>query len=392
MPTTLLIDGLCYLLAMAGHVGVCAMLMNRLQGSGIEYRYEKVIKKIVKLGALCGVLVPFAAYRFDPCLTAPIQWVGKQVVQFQGYYVCTVGFLLIVALRRLSHVYLDRCPQRWSMVRSRRLDAVGETGSDLIGSGGVIVWPRVPCNEIRKLEVNSKLIQIDRLPPQLDGFTITHFSDLHFTGILTKQYFQWVLQKALDLKSDMIVVTGDIIDNPQLLPWVIDLFAPLAAQTRCFYVLGNHDIRNLDPSRVREALATAGCHDLGGQTTTFEHPHCQIQLSGNEQPWIGAAPMIPDVDVDLHIGVAHTPDLFSWAQDHDMHLLLAGHAHGGQIRIPLVGPVVTPSLHGVRYASGVFYQNATMMHVTRGIGGLQPIRYRCFPEITQLELCRQIET
>jgi hypothetical protein len=72
--------------------------------------------------------------------------------------------------------------------------------------------------------------------------------------------------------------------------------------------------------------------------------------------------------------------------------MLGGHAHGGQIRVPFVGPIVTPSRYGVRYASGVFYQRETTLHVTRGISGLQSIRYRCLPELTQLQLVTTLPT
>ena len=84
----------------------------------------------------------------------------------------------------------------------------------------------------------------------------------------------------------------------------------------------------------------------------------------------------------------HTPDLIGWGRQQDYDLLLAGHAHGGQIRIPGIGPIICPSVHGVRYASGVFQKGRTMMHVSRGISGLQPIRLRCRPELTQLTLRR----
>jgi hypothetical protein len=66
--------------------------------------------------------------------------------------------------------------------------------------------------------------------------------------------------------------------------------------------------------------------------------------------------------------------------------MLAGHTHGGQIRLPVIGPMVSPSRFGVRYASGVFHEAPTLMHVSRGISGLDPIRINCLPEVTKIIL------
>ena len=66
--------------------------------------------------------------------------------------------------------------------------------------------------------------------------------------------------------------------------------------------------------------------------------------------------------------------------------MLAGHTHGGQGRLPLAGPVLSPSFHGSRYASGDFYKAPTTMHVTRGIGGVHLMRINCRPELSLLTL------
>ena len=66
--------------------------------------------------------------------------------------------------------------------------------------------------------------------------------------------------------------------------------------------------------------------------------------------------------------------------------MLAGHTHGGQIRLPIIGPIVAPSHFGVKYASGVFYESPTLVHVSRGVSGLDPIRINCPPEVTKITL------
>jgi hypothetical protein len=132
-------------------------------------------------------------------------------------------------------------------------------------------------------------------------------------------------------------------------------------------------------------------------------------LAGNELPWFGPPPARtadPDaaetsprsaddsreaVDSDdarsaFRILLSHSPDQIDWAREHRFDLMLAGHTHGGQIRFPLVGAVVCPSRWGVKYASGVYHEPPTVLHVTRGISGLHPIRLNCRPELTRLIL------
>jgi predicted MPP superfamily phosphohydrolase len=73
----------------------------------------------------------------------------------------------------------------------------------------------------------------------------------------------------------------------------------------------------------------------------------------------------------------------------DADLALAGHTHGGQIQFPILGSIMSPSLHGTRYACGVFRRGDTVLHVSRGVSGETPLRWRCPPEIALLELTRQ---
>ena len=392
MFATLLLNCLIYIVAMLGHVAICTMAMNRLQGSGIEYRWERVFKKLIYLGAFAGGVYPASAWIADlpnqdgSGLWAPLILVRSQVLGNVGYYTVVITVLVVTGVLRVLHVRRDRCESRWSLLRRRCIDVQAEIEIHLVSDVPVVGWPRFSWNEVQKLEVNVKSILIDRLPAALDGMTITHFSDMHLTGKPGKLYFEFLMEHIVSLNSDLVLVTGDIIDTPELLPWVEDLFSMIAAQGNVYYVLGNHDIRNQSGDVVRQAMASAGCIDLGGKSLIREIQGCHVLLAGNEQPWIGNAPDIPTTKADLRLGVVHTPDLFGWGQNQGFDLILAGHAHGGQIRVPFVGPIVTPSRYGVRYASGVFYQRETTLHVTRGISGLQSIRYRCLPELTQLQL------
>ena len=84
--------------------------------------------------------------------------------------------------------------------------------------------------------------------------------------------------------------------------------------------------------------------------------------------------------------LSHTPDNIAWAQRQHIDLMLSGHVHGGQIRFPILGSLLVPSRYGRRYDCGTFHEPPTFLHVSRGIGGEHPVRYRCRPEVTLLRL------
>jgi predicted MPP superfamily phosphohydrolase len=160
-------------------------------------------------------------------------------------------------------------------------------------------------------------------------------------------------------------------------------------------VLGNHDKRMPDVGRVRQLLNETGLEDLGGRCSQAQWQGCRVLLAGNERPWF------PAVSDDLlkqtmslpgatpfRLLVSHSPDQFRWARRHGFDLMLAGHNHGGQMRFPLLGPLVSPSLYGTRYSGGVYYEPPTLLHVSRGISGEHPLRWNCPPELAQLKLER----
>jgi predicted MPP superfamily phosphohydrolase len=253
------------------------------------------------------------------------------------------------------------------------------------------LYIRVPRNESLHVAIHEKTLAIPRLPQALDGLSITHLSDLHFTGRLGKAYFEDVVQQANQLDSDLIAVTGDLVDVPACIDWLPDTLGRLRARHGVYFVLGNHDLR-AGAQRVREVLVDCGLIDLSGRWLRMTLREQGVILAGNELPWIKPAadlrscPTGDGAQRDFRILLSHSPDQHGWAQTYDIDLMLAGHTHGGQIRFPLIGPILAPSRYGVRFASGVFHLPPMVMHVSRGLSGLQPLRFNCPPELARLML------
>ncbi|HWY85255.1 MAG TPA: metallophosphoesterase, partial [Gemmataceae bacterium] len=86
--------------------------------------------------------------------------------------------------------------------------------------------------------------------------------------------------------------------------------------------------------------------------------------------------------------ISHTPDNIRWARRHHVDLMLAGHVHGGQIRLPLIGSLFVPSRYSRKFDCGTFFSDPTVMYVSRGLAGQHPLRFNCRPEVTRIILRR----
>jgi predicted MPP superfamily phosphohydrolase len=240
------------------------------------------------------------------------------------------------------------------------------------------------------------LERLARLQRDETSIHLTVADSLLRSGILRTDRGALALRNAVEraanqLAADLVVVTGDLVDKRECIPWIPAVLGKLESRYGNFCVLGNHDLRVGDLAPLRAAIAEAGFVDLGGAWRVLTIHGVQVALAGNELPWLAPAAEMADCPVrastgGLRILLSHSPDQLEWARRHDFDLVLAGHTHGGQIRFPLIGPIIAPSRFGGRYACGVFDEPPTVMHVSRGVSSMFPIRLRCPPELAKLTL------
>ena len=318
--------------------------------------------------------------------------------------------ILVVTLLATIPWYLGIL--RWQWVRrlqfhkasSRQVyhvNAVAQDDASLADVRGsrwhpVLAWP---WNEVFSLEVNIKTIHAKRGqvsfsttskkrpdPFCLKPLRIAHFSDLHFIGCPGAGYYRFVVRKVLELDPDAIVFTGDLIDKPELLQTAIEILQPLTKAAPCYFILGNHDWR-YDYEHFRSSLSASGWQCVTGTHVRIQMGDRNVLFAGSERPWIGdAPPSVIDADADLRILLSHSPDQYGVALKCGYDVMLSGHTHGGQIVLPIIGPVYAPSIYGVSLAAGLFQLGPLTLHVSRGIGAKDPLRWRCRPELTCLEI------
>lgn len=247
--------------------------------------------------------------------------------------------------------------------------------------------------EARSLCVEHPVIRVPQLPPAFDGITIAFLTDLHCSHLTPPDFLQSVVDETNRLRPDLVLLGGDYITaGTRYIRPVTALVAKLEAPFGVYSVLGNHDYW-VDAASVRAALAAAGVVDITNSGRWLTHKGSRIRLAGIGDLWEDDQDLHSALDgtreQDVAILLSHNPDYAPKLQDRRIKVVLSGHTHGGQIRLPRVGAVVSNSRYGKRLASGLIPFDSFQLYVSRGIGTvLVPMRYNCPPEVSLITLQR----
>lgn len=252
----------------------------------------------------------------------------------------------------------------------------------------------------KALQLNTYTICSSRLPESFNGFRIAHVSDLHNTEIgKENEKLLAMLRKA---EPDLIAITGDLIDSRNTDTEIALQFVQEAMKIApCYYVTGNHEVRVAAYSQLKEQMKAAGVIilddakaeiHLNGDTISLlgvNDPSFQTDdMSANSEMIINNKLSCLKTDNAFSILLSHRPELFEIYAENEIDLVLSGHAHGGQFRLPFLGGVVAPN-QGLfpKYDGGVYKSEDTNMIVSRGIGNsLFPFRFNNRPEVILIEL------
>ena len=252
---------------------------------------------------------------------------------------------------------------------------------------------------------NQTLVRTDyqvasrNLPQAFDGYRIVQISDLHNTrfGKGNARLLELISQA----QPDMIAITGDLIDSRRTNVAAALEFAKAAAEIApCYYVTGNHEIRDEDTKALLAGLERAGVMVLSGQILRIEEENQWIYLAGIDDTSLVskkpesesdvAAQMLDPLQTSHYsILLSHRPEPFPVYGEYQFDLTLTGHTHGGQIRLPWLGGIFASGEFFPEYDAGLFQQGDTAMVVSRGLGNsLFPVRINNLPEVVVVTLTR----
>ena len=253
----------------------------------------------------------------------------------------------------------------------------------------------------KALELNTYTISSARIPESFDGYRIAHVSDLHNAKMGEDN--EKLLAMLRDADPDMIAITGDLIDSRNTDIEVALQFVREAVKIApCYYVTGNHEARVNEYGALKAGMEAAGVTVLEDVKTKISMEGETIMLIGINDPsnqtdyLFGDSESVINTKLEeLHtehdgftILLSHRPELFDTYANHNIDVVLSGHAHGGQFRLPFIGGLVAPN-QGLfpEYDAGIYTEGNTNMLVSRGVGNsILPFRINNRPEVILIEL------
>lgn len=269
----------------------------------------------------------------------------------------------------------------------------------LLLGGGLLSVPPLSYGyatwvEPRWLQVERISLSFPALPEAFKGLRIVQFSDLHFGFHLDIKQLTKVVEVIQAQQPDIVCFTGDLVDyaiGPSGQA-IRDVLRSIQATYGCYAVLGNHDYYG-DADEVADVLEGGGFHCLRNKGMRIQKGNQSIWIAGIEDMWEG----VPDLKAAMRSAkkeewvllLSHAPDFADVASAEAVHLQLSGHSHGGQVRLPFIGPLGSVP-YDVKYPSGLYHigsNKSLTLYTNRGIGvSSRPIRFMCRPEVTVMTL------
>lgn len=261
------------------------------------------------------------------------------------------------------------------------------------------------CNfQNKHLETTHYTYETEQLGVNLDGYRIVQISDLHNAKFGKSN--QKLVDRIRECDPDMIVLTGDLVDsNHTNVDRAVQFVDEIVKICPVYYVTGNHEYW-LDTSgyeKLMDGVASAGVIILDDQVVEISRGDAKFRLVGLDDKsladgtlgtLLNNAQNVTHEDSEkkeFTVVLAHEPQYFARYAGTGVDLVLSGHAHGGQFRLPFVGGIVAPDQGFLpEYTAGEYYMNGTEMIVSRGLGNsVIPVRLFNFPEIVCVELVRK---
>jgi len=257
------------------------------------------------------------------------------------------------------------------------------------------VHPRIPGISVpydrqlrRNLTLSEAEIRLAGLAPALDGTRILLITDVHAGPFISPGVLAATFGKLLRLQPDLVLLGGDLTTSRvEDFLRASEAFASLRAPLGVFAVFGNHEYYTRQPARLREEIEATGIRVLHNAWAAVERGGSLLALAGVDDLILGR----PDLDRALDgapdpvVLLSHNPDLLFEAERRGVALMLSGHTHAGQLRIPGLPVLCRQSRY--RLDEGRYRAGSTELVVSRGLGAVGvPWRMACPPEAVLLQI------
>ena len=243
----------------------------------------------------------------------------------------------------------------------------------------------------RHLETTYYTYKAEQLGADLEGYRIVQISDLH--NVKFGKNNQKLVDRIRECEPDMIVLTGDLVDsNHTNVDRAVQFVDEIVKICPVYYVTGNHEywLEKSEYDELMDGLIGAGVVILDDQVVEISRGDAKFRLVGLDDKSLadGTLEALLSDEKELTVVLAHEPQYFARYAGTGVDLVLSGHAHGGQFRLPFVGGIVAPDQGFLpEYTAGEYYMNGTEMIVSRGLGNsVIPVRLFNYPEIVCVEL------
>ncbi len=278
---------------------------------------------------------------------------------------------------------LERIADRWSRDFSTRIEEYSFLGDHPLRNGRS---PRLG----ERLEVTQHRVTLHNFPDSLNGLRIVQLTDIHHGLFLPLHAVMEAVELVNRLEPDVVALTGDFVTYSRAyIEPVAEILGRIHARYGVYAVLGNHDFR-VGPELVARALRRQGVDVLRNRHVILRRRADSVALAGIDDFRYQAD--LPRALHGIRAGVAtillsHNPKIIRRASQHPVSLVLSGHTHGGQVKLPVVGSILGGPPEKKRFTAGWDRLGVTKIYVSRGIGTVVlPLRYKCPAEIPQFHL------
>ncbi|MDL2281419.1 metallophosphoesterase, partial [Selenomonadales bacterium OttesenSCG-928-I06] len=249
-----------------------------------------------------------------------------------------------------------------------------------------------------EIVLNKVKTKIQGLPSNLNNFKIAHFSDVHLGAYFKLDKLEKIINMVKEEKPDVLVITGDLLDEESLLPEALKKIEAFAATLPCkaYFCYGNHEYFKNIKFIVQEFNKCPSIQVLKNKSDTFFYNDVAINILGVDYPFYSRHKITSDEDKyklrdsyikeakkditekGLNILLAHHSDFLENAFNNKIDITFAGHTHGGQIS--LFNKVLLPI--SFKYMRGSYFKNGCFGYVSTGAGHWFPCRLNCPAEVT----------